>query len=235
MIPAYNEAQRILPTLDRVLAWAGEHPEPVEVIVVDDGSTDATRRIVAEVGDPVRLVCNPGNRGKGYSVAHGVREATGQRILFSDADLSTPIEDYEKLATALGTVDIAIGSRALPTSNVERHQPWYREAMGRTFNVLVQGLAVRGIHDTQCGFKLFRAAVAHDLFGALTTDGFAFDVEILFLARRRGYSIAEVPVTWVNDDRSRVHAVFDSARMLRDIIRIRARHSGRTWLPWSSS
>ena len=225
VVPAYNEAERLGPTLERILAWSETLGRPAEILVVDDGSKDATCAVAEGYAPRVRLVRNGRNRGKGFSVRHGVLEATGQQILFTDADLSTPIADYALLARALETHDIAIGSRALRDSNVTRHQPAYREAMGRVFNGVVQGLAVRGIRDTQCGFKLFRADVAKALFGQATIEGFAFDVEVLFLARRAGYRIAEVPITWENDDRTRVHALYDSARMFRDLVTIRYRHS----------
>ncbi len=238
VIPAYKEAERLGPTLDRVLAWADAFQTPsgaagrgVEVLVVDDGSPDATADVARRYADrspttPVRLVQNGRNRGKGYSVRNGVLAARGEQILFSDADLSTPIEDYAVLAEALRGAPIAIGSRALADSNVAVHQPKYREAMGRVFNSIVQGLAVPGVRDTQCGFKLFRADVGQALFRAATIEGFAFDVEVLHLAQRRGLAIAEVPVTWRNDERSRVSPIRDSLRMFRDVVTIRLRHAG---------
>ena len=226
VIPAYNEAERIGPTLDHVLGWAAEHHPGTEVLVVDDGSSDSTCDLIRSYGPNVRLVENGRNRGKGYSVKHGVMEATGDRILFSDADLSTPIEEYERLASALdsGNYDVAIGSRGLPNSNIVVRQPAYRQAMGKTFNQIVRVMAVSGISDTQCGFKLFTARAAKDLFSRTTTEGFAFDVEVLMLAQAAGYRIAEVPVTWVNDERTHVHAVYDSLRMLKDVAKMRVRH-----------
>jgi dolichyl-phosphate beta-glucosyltransferase len=230
IIPAYNEAERIGPTLERVLAWGECLGQVFDIIVVDDGSSDGTVEIASQFGLPVRVLKNGSNRGKGYSVRHGVLDSRGTYVLFSDADLSTPIEDYDRLFAAITAGnDIAVGSRALKDSNVTRHQPYYREAMGRTFNRIVRGLAVPGIMDTQCGFKLFKGEAARELFAALTTEGFAFDVEVLFVAIRRGFRIAEVPVTWANDERSSVHAVFDSVRMLRDVVRLRIRHS--RWIP----
>jgi dolichyl-phosphate beta-glucosyltransferase len=224
VVPAYNEAERLGRSLDRILAWTEGLGREVEIIVVDDGSRDATCDVVRSYAPRVRLVQNGRNRGKGYSVRNGVLSATGEQILFTDADLSTPIEDWSKLAAALESADIAVGSRALKDSNVTKHQPRYREAMGRVFNTIVQGLAVQGVRDTQCGFKLFRAEVGQALFREATIEGFAFDVEVLFLARRKGYRIAEVPVTWENDDRTRVHPFYDSARMFRDVVTIRLRH-----------
>jgi dolichyl-phosphate beta-glucosyltransferase len=230
IIPAYNEAERIGPTLERVLAWGAGLGQTFDIIVVDDGSSDSTVEVASQFGQPVRVLKNGSNRGKGYSVRHGVLDSRGTYVLFSDADLSTPIEDYDGLfAAIMSGNDIAVGSRALEDSNVTLHQPYYREAMGRTFNRIVRGLAVPGIMDTQCGFKLFKGEVARELFAALTIEGFAFDVEVLFVAIRRGYRIAEVPVSWANDERSRVHAVFDSVRMLRDVVRLRVRHS--RWIP----
>lgn len=226
VIPAFNEAQRIGPTLQTVTAWLAANVADYELLVVDDGSSDGTVRVAREF-DGVRVIENGRNRGKGYSVANGVRQSAKRWILFSDADLSTPIADLLGLAAAASETgaELAIGSRALADSDIVEHQPWYREAMGRTFNKIVQVVAVPGIRDTQCGFKLFRADVAKELFAQTTIEGFAFDVEVLFLARRHGYRIVEVPVTWENDDRTRVHAVYDSLRMLRDVINVRVSHS----------
>ena len=240
-----------MPTLQKVMAWALTLRRSVEVLVVDDGSRDETRGVArafidaaVAAGEAVpagvaptladskraarprlRLVENGRNRGKGYSVRHGVAESEGNQVLFSDADLSTPIDDWALLDTALATADVAIGSRALAASRVTRHQPRYREAMGRIFNRIVQQLAVAGIQDTQCGFKLFRGDVAREIFARSQIDGFAFDVEVLHLAQRAGYRIAEVAVTWENDERTRVHPIFDSARMFRDVVGIRFRHA----------
>ena len=225
VIPAYNEADRIVPTLERIASWAAEQPFDTEILVVDDGSSDETIAVSKGCGSNIRVLSNGRNRGKGYSVRHGVLESRGAQILFSDADLSTPIEEYERLAHALRTADVAIGSRAVDRSKVTQRQPLYREAMGRTFNRIVQTLAVGGIQDTQCGFKLFDGSVARALFSDVTVEGFAFDVEVLFLARRRGLRVVEVPVFWANDDRTHVHAVYHSLAMLRDVALLRWRHS----------
>jgi len=170
------------------------------------------------------LLENGENRGKGYSVAHGVREASGQWILFSDADLSTPVEELLKLEAGRGEAPIAIGSRALPDSDLKKRQPFYREMMGRSFNLLVQTLVFPGIKDTQCGFKLFRGDVAKELFERRTIDGFAFDVEVLFLARKQGHRVSEIPVVWINDEASRVDPIRHSLKMFADIVKVRGRH-----------
>ena len=231
VIPAYNEAERLGPTLERVLTWPGLASRQVEVIVVDDGSLDATARLVEEraaasADGRLRVLRNEGNRGKGYSVRRGVLEATGDHILFSDADLSTPIEELDRLQRALsgGAAEVAIGSRAVDRSMTLKRQPLLRDHLGRCFNLAVQALVLPGIRDTQCGFKLFTRRAAHDVFRRAQLDGFAFDVEALFLARALGYEVAEVPVVWINDENTRVDPLRDGLRMLRDIYRIRRLH-----------
>jgi dolichyl-phosphate beta-glucosyltransferase len=225
VIPAYNEEQRLPGTLEQVLAYLEQQPYTSELLVVDDGSRDGTREVVTRFSaqdERVRLVEYGVNRGKGYAVRQGMLAATGDRILMSDADLSTPIAELEKLAARLDDgCDIAIGSRALPESNLAVHQPPLRELIGRCFNLVVRILAVPGIHDTQCGFKLFSRAAAHDIFPLLTVDQWAFDVEALLVARKMGYQIAEVPVTWVNDENSKVNVARDFVRTVLDLGRIR--------------
>ncbi|HEX6737253.1 MAG TPA: dolichyl-phosphate beta-glucosyltransferase [Vicinamibacteria bacterium] len=222
VIPAYNEAERLPPTLERVLGYLRGRGVSHEVVVVDDGSRDRTvARARAVGGDTVTVLANEVNRGKGYSVRRGMLAARGARRLMTDADLSTPIEDLERLAARLDDgYQVAIGSRALPDSNVEIHQPWYRENMGRVFNAAVRLLALPGLKDTQCGFKLFSAEAAQAAFSRAQLDGFSFDVEALFLARRLGYRIAEVPVTWRNDAASRV-GLWGGFRAFPDLMRIR--------------
>lgn len=227
IIPAYNEEQRLAPTMDRILQWSSEQSFGTEILVVDDGSKDRTCDLVETIvakHSTVSLLRNGPNRGKGYSVGHGVSRAMGELILFSDADLSTPIEEFSRLEERLEGFDIAIGSRAKAESNLEKRQPFYREGMGRTFNFLVRTLVFPGISDTQCGFKLFRSNPAKTIFALRKIDGFAFDVEILFIARRLGLSIVEVPITWCNDEASRVHPVKHSIQMLTDILRVRRIH-----------
>lgn len=229
VIPAYNEAERLPASLAAIRAWADVAGTPVEILVCDDGSCDETAEIVrAAAADDarIRLVSLGRNRGKGAAVRHGVLQARHAWVLISDADLSTPIEEAERLAAAAKArgVPVAIGSRDVDDSDIEVHQPWYREAMGRTFNRIVQTLAVPGVRDTQCGFKLLRTDVAVAAFDRATVDGFAFDVELLMLVRKLGHAIVEVGVRWRNDDRSTVDPLRDSARMFTDVVRLRWRH-----------
>lgn len=229
IIPAYNEAARLPASLEAIRGWADVVGMPVEILVCDDGSDDETAAIVADAARAdarVRLVALGRNRGKGAAVRHGVLRARHAWVLITDADLSTPIEETERLAAAALArgVAVVIGSRDVDDSAIEVHQPWYREAMGRTFNRIVQTLAVPGVRDTQCGFKLLRADVARAIFDRATVDGFAFDVELLMLARQQGQAIAEVGVRWRNDDRSTVDPLRDSAKMLADVVRLRLRH-----------
>ncbi|HVR70780.1 MAG TPA: dolichyl-phosphate beta-glucosyltransferase [Vicinamibacteria bacterium] len=220
VIPAYNEAARLPRTIERVERFLAGRL--YEIVVVDDGSTDGTVEAARAVaGRDLVVLRNDVNRGKGYAVRRGMLAARAERRLLSDADLSTPIEELGRLESCLDTgFDIAIGSRALAGSRVEIHQPWYRENMGRLFNVCVRALAVPGVRDTQCGFKLFAARAAQAVFAAARVDGFSFDVEALFIARRLGYRIAEVPVVWRNDAATRV-GLGGGFRAFPDLLRIR--------------
>ncbi len=205
VIPAFNEEKRLPGTLLKVLSFLRARGETFEIVVVNDGSTDRTSEVARNAGPEVRVLENPGNRGKGYSVRSGMLNATGAWRLMTDADLSTPIEDLETLKGALqGDAQIAIASRAVAGANVEKHQSMAREASGRFFNLLVRWLHLPGIKDTQCGFKLFSAAAAQAAFRDSRLDGFAFDVEALVLAHRAGFRIREVAVTWRNDEQTRV-------------------------------
>jgi dolichyl-phosphate beta-glucosyltransferase len=194
-----------------------------EIVVVDDGSTDGTADIARrEGGGAVDVIRVEPNRGKGHAVRIGMLHARGDLRLMTDADLSTPIEDLGKLRGALvNSADVAIGSRAVAGANVEVRQPWFREAAGRTFNRLVRLLALPGLHDTQCGFKLWKAAAATEAFSCGLLDGFCFDVEALYIARKRGRRVVEVPVTWRNDVATRVGALGGMAAFW-DLLRIRA-------------
>ncbi|MFP3939299.1 MAG: dolichyl-phosphate beta-glucosyltransferase [Thermoanaerobaculia bacterium] len=226
IIPAYNEECRLGATLDRLTAYLDERGLEHEILVVDDGSTDGTADVVRSYpAAAVRLVEQGTNRGKGAALRRGVAESRGRRVLLCDADLSTPIEELEALEARLDDgVAVAVASRAAPDSVIRRRQPLYRELMGKTFNLIVRLLAIRGIADTQCGFKLLDGQVARRLVPAVATDRFAFDVELLWLARRAEHRIDEVGVTWIDSPDSRVHPVFDAAGMLRDVIRMRWRH-----------
>jgi len=233
VVPAFDERGRIERAIDGISAWLRTKPGgwEWEVIVVDDGSSDETaeiaERAAAAANLPVRLLRHGTNRGKGAAIRTGVLASTGDPVLVSDTDLSTPLTEWVKLAERLPTRPIAIGSRALDEDLVRRRQPFYRQFMGKIFNGFVRILAVHGIHDTQCGFKLFRGDVARELFADARIDRFAYDVEILYLARQRGIEIAEVPVLWFNSPESKVSVVQDSLRMLRDLARIRWIHRRR--------
>jgi dolichyl-phosphate beta-glucosyltransferase len=223
IIPAYNEAERLPPTLAAIRGFLDVWGRPYEILVVDDGSTDATvERARAEGGPFLTLLENGRNRGKGHSVRRGMLAASGDVRLMCDADLSTPIFEFPRLLSRLDDGhDVAIGSRALPESKVEVRQPLYRESMGRLYNQLVRLLFLSGLHDTQCGFKLFTARAARLSFGPARLEGFSFDVETLFIAKRRGLKIAEVGVTWRNDAASRV-GMARGALAFVDLLRIRA-------------
>jgi glycosyltransferase involved in cell wall biosynthesis len=198
IIPAYNEEKRLPATLETVRAWLQRGRwEFSEIVVVDDGSRDGTAKAAARAG--ARVLRNPGNRGKGYTVRHGMLEAKGAWALFTDADLSAPIEELDKLWDAVerdGRAAGAIGSRALDRTLVGVHQPFFREAMGRFFNLTMRAVTGLPFHDTQCGFKLFDAAAAREVFRRQRLVGFGFDVEVLYIARSLGYRMLEVPVRW---------------------------------------
>ncbi|MEZ5289722.1 MAG: glycosyltransferase family 2 protein [Vicinamibacterales bacterium] len=223
VIPAFDEAARIASTLTRLLDRLRARALSFEVIVVDDGSTDGTPAVVCARPDAeVRLVTLDRHQGKGAAVRRGVRESRGARILVSDADLSTPVEEFDRLEAALdGGVDIACASRGLRASTIVVSQPVYRRQMGNTFNVVIRLLGLTRLSDTQCGFKLYRGSVARDVFARCRLDGFAYDVECLYVAERLGYRVEEFPVAWAHVPESRVHLVRDSARMLGDVLRLR--------------
>lgn len=226
VIPAYNEEARIERTLARTVEYLDATEwRPYEVLVVSDGSTDRTEALVrafAEAHPQVQLLAYQPNRGKGHAVRYGILRAQGEWVLFSDADLATPIEELEKLAPHLKRgYDVAIGSRPLRESQLVVRQPFYREWAGRAFNKVVQLLAVRGIHDTQCGFKLFTHESAQAIFSLCRLDGFSFDFEALYYARRLGYTIAEVPIRWMHQEGSKVRMLRDGLRMLRDLVWLR--------------
>jgi dolichyl-phosphate beta-glucosyltransferase len=224
IVPAFDEEMRLLPTLRRLEEWLAVWGRSWEVIVVDDGSRDRTAEVAEDfaVDRPAFRVLRLGrNRGKGAAVRAGFRESRGDLVLFTDADLSTPIEELDRMVGELDRgQDFVLASRALPDSNVEIHQAWYRERMGKTFNGFVRLATGIPIRDTQCGFKLLRGEDARALAKEMREDGFAFDVELVLLARRRGMRLREFPVTWRNDAGSRVSPVRDSVRMLASLGRI---------------
>lgn len=224
IIPAYNEEKRLPQTFDRIRDYLRGRSCTVEIIVVDDGSSDGTVRLVETTKahwPELRLVKNPGNRGKGYSVRHGMLEARGNVVLFTDADLSAPIEEADKLLVALTKHDVAIGSRAMDRSLIEVRQPWYRETIGIIFNGVVRVVLGLPFADTQCGFKAFRGGSSRIIFEQQRIERFGFDPELLFLARRHGLTVAEVPVRWANDLATRVDAVRDGLAMFFEMFTIR--------------
>jgi dolichyl-phosphate beta-glucosyltransferase len=226
IVPAYDEGQRIGASLERMAAYVRAAGWSAEIIVVNDGSRDNTAAIVNQFvrqNPIVRLLENPGNRGKGYTVRNGMMNATGQILVFTDADLSSPIEEAEKLFGVIerGEADIAIGSRYLQSQLQTRKQPFYRRMLGRTFNLALRGILGLSYVDTQCGFKAFSRKAALTVFPAMKIEGWGFDPEILFLARRSGLGVAEVPVSWAHDHRSKINPLLDGARMFTELMRVR--------------
>jgi dolichyl-phosphate beta-glucosyltransferase len=223
IIPAWNEQRRMPACLQRLAAFAQVQPYGIEAIVVDDGSEDATTAIVEEFAQEhpfVSLIRNP-HGGKGAAVKAGVAQGQGQYLVISDTDLAVPIDELPKfLPPLLSDYDVAIASREIKGAR-RIDEPAYRHLMGRVYNLLVRLLAVPGIQDTQCGFKAFRREVAREVFAHQTIEGWGFDVEILFIARRLGYAIVEVPVTWYYGQESKVKPVQDTIGMIRDLLQVR--------------
>ncbi|MBI2298565.1 MAG: glycosyltransferase family 2 protein [Armatimonadetes bacterium] len=232
VIPAYCEEQRLGPTLSRMREYLTQRGGTAEIIVVDDGSADHTSGVAREslAGYPRHEVLrNEPNAGKGASVRRGMLAAAGEVVLFSDADLSTPIEEMEKLLAAHAEgAHIAVGSRALRESRIEVHQSRLRETMGRCFNLFIRAFVLGGIRDTQCGFKSFKRETIVPIFRRQTIERWGFDVEILYIARRLGYTVAEVPVVWRNDEATKVNAGADGLKMLREALQARRLHRGLT-------
>jgi len=224
VIPAYNEERRLPETLRRVREYLSTRPASAEVIVVDDGSSDRSAAVVEEWRSKfagLRLLSNGRNRGKGYSVRHGMLEARGRIVLFTDADLSAPIEEADKLLAALGGYEVAIGSRGVDPSLIEVHQSPLRELAGKVFNAVVRAVTGLDFTDTQCGFKAFVREHARIVFEQQRIERFGFDPEILFLAKRHGLRAIEIPVRWAHDPQTKVHVLRDSLRMLGEVLAIR--------------
>ena len=231
IIPAYNEEVRLPGTLRATAEYFAGRGEPFDIVVVDDGSRDATARVAADFARAhpeisLQYLSYGGNQGKGYAVRHGMLRALGDLRLFCDADLATPPEEYEVVRAGMQHrhAAIGIGSRPELIRQSDQRQPWYRELLGRGFNKAVQVLAVSGIADTQCGFKVFTAQAAQEVFSRCRVNGFAFDAEALYVARKLGYTVAEVPIRWAHQDGSKVDMMRDGPKMLRELAAIRRLH-----------
>jgi dolichyl-phosphate beta-glucosyltransferase len=226
IVAAYNEEKRIIPSLLKVKEYLTGLNMDYEIIVVDDGSHDLTGEVVRGLTPDIphlKVISYEINRGKGHALRKGVLASKGEVVLLTDADLSTPIEELSKLLPLIhdNKCEVAIGSRALAVSEIIRKQPWWRQNMGKLFNKIVKVLILDDFNDTQCGFKIFSGDVARTLFGEAQIDRFAYDVEILALAKKKGYRILEVPIRWINSPESKVNPWRDSIQMLCDLLRIR--------------
>jgi glycosyltransferase involved in cell wall biosynthesis len=227
VIPSYNEEGRLGASLEKIAAWIRDRETDAEILVVDDGSTDGTRTVAERflAGAAGRVIRLRENAGKGCAVRTGILEAASRWCLITDADLSTPIEEYEKLAEAVRErdMDVAIGSRGMEESRIEIAQHPLRRGMGKTFNHIIRLMTGLPYRDTQCGFKLMDRERVLPLFGRMVVDRFAFDVEFLYLCHRYGLRVVEVPVIWRNDPATRVRLVSDPINMLYDVLRVRWR------------
>lgn len=214
--------------VEEVVDYAAQRSFPTELIIVDDGSSDDTAKVAEQAVAgrlPRQVLRNATNQGKGYSVQRGILEATGRYVGFVDADMSTPISEANKLLETLeGGTDVAIGSRAVSGAMIEQHQPWWREKAGQLFGLFTRLVLLPGIYDSQCGFKFFTRTAAREIFARQKLSGWAFDAELLYLARCLGYTVAQVPVRWRNDPETKVKMLSDGPRMFIDVLRIRALH-----------
>lgn len=230
VIPAYNEESRIAPSLEKVAEYLSAQGYTYEAIVVDDGSLDGTAKVCQAFASArawLKVLRRETNHGKGFAVREGVLNTSGDFILICDADLATPMEELDGFWRFMDEgADIVIASRPLRGSHLVKRQPFYRELAGRVFNLLVRAAAVRGIHDTQCGFKLFRREAAQSIFPLCLLNGFGFDIEVLHVAQRLGFRIVEAPVSWYHKPGSKVRLLRDGLRMIVDLFRIRLRHRG---------
>jgi glycosyltransferase involved in cell wall biosynthesis len=229
IIPAFNEAKRLPDTLEKTAAFCAGFKQPVEVLVVVEKCHDGTLELALQAAarhSIFRVIDNRVHRGKGFAVRSGMLQARGNCLLFMDADLSVPLDEIPVFLDYFEKhpgVDLLIGNRRHPQSDILRRQTWLRQKMGRMFNLILRGLAPVAVRDTQCGFKAFRARAAREIFSRQRLDGFAFDAEVLLLADKLGFQSADLPVRWINSPDSRVRIVRDSLRMLYDLIRIRLR------------
>jgi dolichyl-phosphate beta-glucosyltransferase len=225
VIPAFNESARVPATLEAVIACVRANAWDAEIIVVNDGSTDSTAKLVrdiAQTAPELRMIENPGNRGKGYSVRNGILHALGDVVMFTDADLSAPIDEAERLFAAIAAgADMAIGSRWLQSSRQTHRQPLYRQFFGRCFNAVCRMVMRLPFADTQCGFKAFTRAAAQTVFQLQTIERWGFDPEILFIALKRGFIVKEVSVSWAHDERSRISYLKDGLQMLKELAIVR--------------
>ncbi len=230
VIPAYNEAERIGSGIGQVIEYAEQRNLRSELIVVDDGSSDDTAQIAQQAAAgriPVQVLRNLTNQGKGYSVKRGMLAAGGRYVGFVDADMSTPIGEVDKVLSALEAgAQVAIGSRTIAGAVIDQHQPWWREQAGKLFGLFTRLVLLPGIADSQCGFKFFTREAAQEIFSRQELSGWAFDAEVLYIARQLGYTIAQIPVRWADDPRTKVNMVGDGLRMALDVLRIRALHRG---------
>lgn len=225
IIPAYNEGERIGDTLDRILRYSDSRAWKVEVLVVNDGSRDNTVEIARHYANHnpcLRIIESPGNRGKGFSVRNGMLHAQGKVLLFTDADLSSPIQEADKLFAAIqGGADIAIGSRWLDTQLQSRRQPLHRQLFGRAFNLMLRLILGLRFKDTQCGFKAFTSSAAQKIFPLQNIERWGFDPEILYLAKRFHFRVDEIPVLWSHREGTQIHPLRDGIRMLGEVMRVR--------------
>lgn len=226
IVPAYNEEKDVIASVSAIDHFFGAKSWPFEILVVDDGSTDKTSEAVSmampSFAGRLRLLSEKANRGKGYALRRGMLEAAGRYLLFTDVDLSTPLEEFNKMLPLLDNgTDVVIGSRRLKGSNIVVHQPWYREFLGGIFYKIVFAIFLKGITDTNCGFKVYKNAAAKLIYSKLTIDRWGFDVEALYIAQKYRLKIAEVPVRWLNDAGSRVSVISAAVNTLRELAQIK--------------